>query len=381
MAQRQFSTDDTSLWVDRYGNGSDGPLTVSGSTTVNFDHKSACTGTSGASTLSATNSNFAAGQLILIHQTRGTNAGVWELNKISSYVAGTITLSYTLINTYSSGAQVIKIPQYTDVTVNSGVTLTINGWDGSVGGLVVIFATGTINIAGTITAVGKGFRNNALTGGVAQGEGSAGAPSYSTSANGNGGGGGGNATDSEHVEGGNSGGGGSLNAGTAGATRNTGTGGGAGSAVGSADMTTFTVGGASGYGGNGWGQSNALSGVNGSGCVILVGKTVTVSGSIAIQGQNGQSSASIAATGGSGAGRCLIKGQVVTIGSNLINAAGGTGGTCTGSFGGSGGNGGAGNTRVEYSGSISGTTTQTLSSEVDNVLAELPALDNYSFLM
>jgi hypothetical protein len=52
---------------------------------------SACTGTSAATSLTATNVSFAQGQVILIHQTQGTGAGTWMRNTIQGYTAGTIT--------------------------------------------------------------------------------------------------------------------------------------------------------------------------------------------------------------------------------------------------------------------------------------------------
>ena len=41
-----------------------------------------CSGAVSQSTLNANNSSFAAGQLLIIHQTRGVDAGKWEFNKI-----------------------------------------------------------------------------------------------------------------------------------------------------------------------------------------------------------------------------------------------------------------------------------------------------------
>lgn len=74
-----------------------------------YEIYSACSGTAGAYTLSATNASFAAGQEILIHQTQGTNAGQWERNTIQSYTAGTITLKNPLLGSYVSGAQVLAM--------------------------------------------------------------------------------------------------------------------------------------------------------------------------------------------------------------------------------------------------------------------------------
>ena len=66
-----------------FGNGSDGAATLSG-TDAPVD--SSCSGTSATTSLSATNGSFAANQVILIHQTRGSGVGQWEINIIQSYV-------------------------------------------------------------------------------------------------------------------------------------------------------------------------------------------------------------------------------------------------------------------------------------------------------
>ena len=65
-------------WLDfeRFGDGSDGNLTISTNTT-DTPIDSSCSGTSGTKSLSATNTSFTAGQIILIHQTRGTGVGAW----------------------------------------------------------------------------------------------------------------------------------------------------------------------------------------------------------------------------------------------------------------------------------------------------------------
>jgi hypothetical protein len=64
-----------------FGDGSDGSLTISVDTTE-APIDSACTGTERNYSLTATNVSFALGQVILIHQTQGTNAGQNERNVI-----------------------------------------------------------------------------------------------------------------------------------------------------------------------------------------------------------------------------------------------------------------------------------------------------------
>src|SRR3990167_6943724 len=155
-----------------FGDGSDGALTISSNTTES-PVDSACTGTVATYTLSATNVSFAAGMKILIHQSRGTSVGVWERNEIASYTAGTITLVSPLTNTYTSPAQVRQLKQYTNVTVNSGITWTAKAWDGTVGGILAFLANGTVTVTGTISASNKGYRGSTsvATSGGYKGEG------------------------------------------------------------------------------------------------------------------------------------------------------------------------------------------------------------------
>lgn len=177
----------SSFSVGLFGNGQDGALTISGNIT-DTPIDSACSGTSGSTSLSANNANFAPGQAILIHQSQGVGAGQYERNVIQSYAPGTITLQNPLEYTYSTGAQVLVLKQYTNVTISSGATWTAKAWNGTTGGILAFLYNGTLSGSGRISADSCGFRGSALT--AYQGEGTAGPGSFSTASNGNGGGGG-----------------------------------------------------------------------------------------------------------------------------------------------------------------------------------------------
>ena len=358
-----------------FGDGSDGALTISGNTTE-APIDSACTGTAAAYTLSATNASFAIGQRILIHQTRGTNAGQWELNVVSGYTAGTITLQTPLIGTYVSGAQVRVMKQYTNVTIDSGITYTAKAWNGTVGGIIGFLANGTVTVTGNISATGKGFRGGAaVTGAVGlQGEGTTGAGTNSRSANGSGAGGGG----VDVIEGlgpdsrGGGGGGGSHGTqGTNGGTTTMAGGSDAGAkglTSGTTDLTTLTFGGG---GGSGGAESSKTSGAggDGGGIVFIIGVTVTVTGAIVSNGNNGQDrqTAVYPGSGGAGAGGAIfVKAQVATLGTLLLTATGGVGGV--GAEGGEGGIGGDGRIHLDYYTSQSGSATPTLNATQDNTL-------------
>jgi len=371
-----------------FGDGGDGALTISSNTTE-APIDSSCSGTSGAYTLSATNASFAADQIILIHQSRGTGAGTWQRNKIVSYVAGTITLEDALNATYTdsgaSQAQVRVLKEYTDVTVNTGITYTAKAWDGNVGGILAFIASGTVTATGTITAnggdgststgtggggTGGGFRGgDGVRGGVGsdgyQGEGTVGAGIQSTAANGNAGGGGSESPGDTAGYTGAGGGGGHGVAGEIGGKAGSATGGTGGSTAGAADLTTMVFGGG---GGGGAGDTTYINNVggggSGGGIIFITSTALVVTGAITANGGDG-GDAHVEADGGAGAGgSILLKAQTATLGAALITASGGT----NSDSGYHGGDGGAGRVHLDYYTSYSGTTTPTLDVVQDNSL-------------
>ena len=382
MAQRQFRSDDTSKWMEGWGNGTDGALTISSHTTE-APIDASCSGTAAATLLAATNASFAAGQLILIYQSIGTGAGAWELNKISTYTAGTITLKYALCNTYTdsgaSQAQVRVMKQYTNVTINSGINYTAKAWGGDVGGILAFFANGTTTVTGNILANGNagatgvadhtaGGAGIGYSGGYAslttsfplsgdQGEGSSGFGTESNSANGTGGGGGRITT---YAAASGAGGGN----GAAGTSSATGTGGAEG---GHAHLTTMLFGGGGGGGAKDYNGSNYSSGGGGGGGIVfIVSKTFTVTGTIQSIGGNGYTTGGKDSGGGGGAGgSVLLKTEVATLGTTLITATGGTAGS-------TGGNGAVGRIHLDYKTSTSGTTNPALDSDQDITLKYYP---------
>lgn len=322
-----------------FGSGADGPATLSG---TDAPTDSSCSGTSGTTSLSATNPSFADGKVILIHQTRGTGAGSWELNIIESYSAGTITTEFDLVNTYTdsgaSQAQVIQLPEYASVTVTG--TFTAKAWDGDVGGIIAFLCSGDVDVSGTVTATGKGFRGG--TGGAnagEAGEGTAGAATTQTAANGSGGGGGGKGPDAGHIEGGHGGGGGNGDTASSGSGKNTATPGTGGSASGSADGSTLTFGGGGGAGGGSFsGADHGTNGARGGGMIFIwAGGTITVTGTMEANGDSATGNANSAGCGAGGGGGSIYLESVQGIyGTNKVTATPGTGGTSTGAFNGAG---------------------------------------------
>lgn len=363
-----------------FGDGSDGTLTISSNTTES-PIDSTASGTSGTNTLTATNTSFAADQIVLVMQMRGTGAGTWQRNKITGYVAGTVTLEDNLNFSYntsgSDAAQIRVMPQYDNVTVNSGITYSTKDWDGSVGGIMAFLADTQITVTGTIEADGGagsvgdgtsvaggtgagfsgGYGDHANPSQAQTGEGTTGDHVNSSSANGNGGGGAGISGASPGKGGG---GGGNGTAGTtAGAT--------GGSTAGSADLTTMVLGGGGGGGAND-GSESAGTAVGGGGCgggiIFLTGTDITVTGGISADGGaggNAQPTNEGGDGGGGAGGSILLKVQTATLGSGLVTADGGTGNN-------KGGAGGDGRIHIDYYTSYTGTTSPTIDATQDESL-------------
>ena len=362
MAQRQFRSDDTSPWVYKFGSGSDGAYAPSTGTDTVID--SACTGTSGGYSLSATNGSFAPGQLLLIHQTYGSGAGQWELNKIQSYTAGTITTVYPLTQNYVTGAQVAVILQYVSGNIAGGVTISGKPWNGTVGGIYAKICNGTFTVAGALTLSDLGFRGGAQIG-VGQapaqaGDGTVGLVVSQYGANGNGGGGGQGEWDSQSWGGGA--GGGNGTAGDDANAHNSGTHGTHGNSVGSVNLVTAD------FGGGGGGGYAAGSGGNGGGFFLIIAKNIITTGTLPNDGGAGVSGTG--PSGGGAGGSTLLKGMTLALGSNLVTASSGPRGSDAG-YGTVGGAGGVGRIHADYSVSCTGTTSPALDSTLDPTIMAL----------
>jgi len=73
---------------------------------------------------------------------------------ISEISTNTLSLDTNLVNGYDGTTQKImvqRVPNYTNVTVNSGYTLTASAWDGTKGGVLLFKANGTLTVTGSIS--------------------------------------------------------------------------------------------------------------------------------------------------------------------------------------------------------------------------------------
>lgn len=381
---RQWRSDDTDTWVYKFGDGSDGALTISSNTTFSAANEG-CSGTSGTTSVTlAAAGGFSNGDLVLIHQSRGTGVGNWELNKISSGGGGTsLTMESNLQNTYTdsgaSQAQMVKLFQYSSVTVDATYTWSAADWDGSKGGLIAFLCNGTTTINGTISTVNKGHIGGVYARPIGdQGGGTAGAGTTNYPNNGSGGGGGRNDSGNQAAGGG---GGGHGAAGSDGAFDATSPGEG-GDAVGNASLTSLVFGGAGGGGTRGDGVTGTGgNGADSAGSIIVITNSLTGTGSINLNGSNGGNGTDEGSGGGGSAGGAgLFKAQTATFDNLTVTASAGSGGSGSGN-GKNGGAGAVGRFHLDYSGSFSGTTTPTLDTTLDStIVASSGGLANPIFM-
>lgn len=385
-------------FINIFGDGRDGVMPSSGNLDNNngFGIGIVNNGGAGSTTLNVTDAygvwRINPGDVVLIHQTQGTGVGCWELNKaVSDFGGGTATyqlsrpLRCNYVSNSSNHAQIQRVPQYTNCPV-SGVVTPLSAWNGSWGGIFAVMCNDTMNLTGSINGLGYGFSGGArgeyptyMYAG--QGESFNQAGSYNYIANGGGGGGGqgdyGSCGGSMACVGSGGGGGGygtngangSSNGGT---PRQPGLGGGT---YGSADLSSAIH---FGSGGGGGGPDNASDapgghGGNGGGIVFISALNLNVSGTIGANGANGQTQpgsddASRSGGGGGGSGGAIaLRGYNINVGSGMVTASGGIGAPGNSNkgapYGGTGGNGGVGRIRIEYCGSLSGSTNPAASTQ------------------
>jgi hypothetical protein len=104
--------------------------------------------------------------------TNYNQSGYHERREVLSVSGGnSITLNCNLSYSYSASTagisghvQVVRIPRFTDLTVNTGTSIVPTLWDGNSGGIVALEVNGalTVNAGGSISASGYGFRGGEL---------------------------------------------------------------------------------------------------------------------------------------------------------------------------------------------------------------------------
>ncbi|XXT19134.1 hypothetical protein WME94_53800 [Sorangium sp. So ce429] len=163
--------------------GQDGALTVSeANTIINRYAELAVDAPAGSTSISVTEAadlTLAPGDLIMVIQMQGATinttdtkdygaitalngAGHYELVAVSEVIGNTINLGCSdgLRNSYiaASKTQIVRVPQYTTLTVTATGSITSPPWNGNRGGIVAVHVVDTVTLDGPIDVSGKGFR-------------------------------------------------------------------------------------------------------------------------------------------------------------------------------------------------------------------------------
>jgi len=300
--------------------------------------------------------------LVLVHQSAGRPAstpsdkpdavtpgvvGRWELARVESVSTAPAELRLTapLVHSYTvPGAQVVVVPEYTNVTIGANASLMALPWDGRSGGILAFLATGTVTNQGLVSADGAGFRGGVFInhgndtgctgldlpreqGGSSKGEGLAVERFGLATGRGNlvHGGGGGNCLNSGGGGGGHGGVGGTggRTASDIDGSRDEGGLGGAWLNYLLVDQALFGGGGGAGQGDNNLGSSGGAGG----GLVLVRANTVTGAGRFTANGASLGFNSGEDGAGGGGAGGAVIVRASGQVGCSGVQALGGGGGS------------------------------------------------------
>ncbi|HMN19043.1 MAG TPA: DUF2341 domain-containing protein [Candidatus Moranbacteria bacterium] len=374
-----------------FGSGADGSVNISTAKNINTDvlasgrscadavsYSVTALGNDFATLSGSAEGCIAPGDEVLLVNLQGTsanygNVGNYETLKVGSVLGSTINFAASKTKYYGDGPsddlnigiaatnqRVIlqRVPNYGDVIIESGGSLTVDAWNGVKGGVFFVRVSGMLVNDGAITASGKGYR-----GGTTQqkGENISGLNIGGTGGGGNGVRNSGTAGCNVNTGGGGGGGGGYGTNGINGQTGQGGAGGAGGVSFGAQDLGKLYFGGAGG--GGGYGACGGAGGTGGfsGGIIFITASAVNVSGSVSANGTTGTGGTGGGGGGGAG-GSLLLRAGSLAGGTNKITATGAAGAPDGGwdgsSVAGDGGAGGVGRISL-ISNQLSGTTNPT----------------------
>ena len=352
------------------GRAYDGDLTVS-STVTEDSVKSAITlltGSGSASTTVSSSSGFAAGDYVLLIQMTGTGKGNYEVQKVSEIDGNRLAFYETTASAYqSSGAQVIKINEYRDITVTASGSWQTSTWDGTTGGVLVAMFTGefTLDNANASTTVaarghaGGSAATNPPGGTPSSGSGSGGGGGSGTGASGSGSCGGGGAA---HSGNGGSGSTHALCTGPAGS--------GSTSTYGDDELETGGLELGSGGGGAYSINGSASSGSRGGGIALFFGRDYTfTAGLLSAESADSGDADGVGGVGSGGSIR-LLAFDTVALGTGIVTAAAGS----AGSGDASGGSGSKGRVATNSEATVTGTSDPTIDTSSPDVVRPLDSV-------
>jgi len=315
-----FKLEETANTV--FGSGKDGDVTISGSVNLNTDivasgrsypdmvaYNVSSVGASSCQTMATPNGIVSGDAVLLINlqgagSTQVDNVGNYEIFIVDSVVNTTVTFKSNKTKLYGNNGgdsnlgvspskqrvMLMRIPQYNNLTIESGAELSGKSWDGTKYGVVACMVKNSTSVIGSVVSP-IGYRGTGDHDGESYGgfSGLGGGHRYWS----NGKGGGSGAYASNGLPG--------LNGGSPGGT-----------AYGVADLSKI-------YFGSAGGAESSNRGGHGGGIVLLFSKTLDVYGNISSNGTGGVN------YGGSGAGgSILLKSNKLAVYSSTIEALGAT---------------------------------------------------------
>jgi uncharacterized protein (TIGR03382 family) len=179
LAVAMFAAPRASAEADSFelGTGRNGPLTVDRPTRINsFAAVTAPLAPGDENIRVSSVQGFAAEDLVMVIQTTGLlpeprldgvdpvdlrqdAVGTFELARVKSASNTTLVLTAPLVHAYAASVtQVVRVPEYTSVTVEATGTLEAEPWNGQTGGVLAFLAMDSVTNRGRIDASGAGFR-------------------------------------------------------------------------------------------------------------------------------------------------------------------------------------------------------------------------------
>ena len=368
------------------GSGRSGALSVTVANTVVNAYESITADVAmGDTTITVGNGgSFAADDLVLVWQTTtlasapasgdqtqislsGLATGSFEFARVKSVSGNAVTLTNAIASSsgYKGGAsQLVRVPEYTTLSVASSASITATPWDGTRGGIVVFLATGTVTLDGAIVVDADGMRGGALendavalgctaldgptgsggstAGGTHKGEGLVpgayspnGNSANATYGRGNvSSGGGGGDCHNAGGGGGGHGGEGGLGGLSASTDSSRSVGGLGGAPLSYSPLSSLSLGGGGGAGEES--SSLGTGGGGGGGVIFFRANVLAGGGTLSADGQ-AASTSTIDGAGGGGAGGAIVVRTATSADCGAIHANGGKGGDCNSLFGPGGG--------------------------------------------
>jgi hypothetical protein len=375
--------DATACTLSSLGTGADGSRTVSTNEAIGADGAaSRVTAISGRvlTTAGDPTGTIAAGDEILLVNVRGTNTdcntvGRHEFAIVESITSNSVTVTQDLTTTFGVAGNnddltgqrlaIVRVAQYTDLTIQSGGHLTAPIWNGTSGGVMVIRVSGTLTVAagasinadgaGSLGGVGwssdwheDGRRgqsicngHNSQTTNEKEGGGGGGLrsnPGSDDCGQGGGGGGYGQGGDWEEFETG------CYNIGHRGVDNG-------GLTYGDAQLTNWYLGSGGGSGATDEHSGWSGSGGDGGGLLLIYADTLALNGEISAKGEAGfpaPTDFTDSGNGGGGSGGSLFISSKTLTGTGTLSVAGGPGAPSQGTWNAPGANGGQGRLRLDF---------------------------------